>query len=68
MYDFFWFSDFRRARIAPLLPIDVRSKKRVDDRPVPSGIVHTLRRGGRRAEEDALQPLRPLGRARYMGS
>ena len=42
MCDFFWFSDSQRARIAPLLPADVhvRGKNRVDDRPVPSGIVH----------------------------
>ncbi len=45
MYDSFWFSDFQRARIAPLLPTDMRGRKRVDDRPVPSGIVHALRRG-----------------------
>ncbi len=50
MCDFFWFSDSQRARIAPLLPTDVRGRKRVDDRPVPSGIVHALRRGGRRAD------------------
>ncbi len=50
MYDFFWFSDSQRARIAPLLTTDVRGKKHVDDRRVPSGIVHALRRGGRRAE------------------
>ncbi len=50
MYDFFWFSDSRRARIAPLLPTDVRGRKNVDDRRVPSGIVHALRCGGRRAD------------------
>ncbi len=53
MCDFFRLSDSRRARIAPLLPTDVRGKKRpetVDDRPVPSGIVHALRCGGRRAD------------------
>ena len=50
MYDSFWFSDSQQARIAPLLPTDVRGKKRVDDRRVPSGIVHALRRGGRRAD------------------
>ncbi len=43
MYDFFWFSDSRRARIAPLLPTDVRGRKNVDDRRVPSGIVHAIR-------------------------
>ncbi len=42
MYDFFWFSDSQRARIAPLLPTDVRGKKRVDDRRVPSGSFHAL--------------------------
>ena len=50
MYDFFRFSDSQWARIAPLLPTDVRGKKHVDDRPVPSGIVHALRCGGRRAD------------------
>ena len=67
MYNFFWFSDSQRARIAPLLPTDVRGKKRpetVDDRRVPSGIVHALRCGGRRAEEDALQPLHPRAERR----
>ena len=43
----FWFSDAQWARIAPLLPTDVRGKKRVDDRRVLSGIVHALRCGGR---------------------
>jgi transposase len=44
MSDFFWFSDTQWARIAPLLPTDVRGKPRVDDRPVLSGIVHALRK------------------------
>jgi mannitol 2-dehydrogenase len=47
MSDFFWFSDAQWARIEPLLPTDVRGKKRVDDRRVLSGIVHALRCGGR---------------------
>jgi transposase len=47
MSDFFWFSDAQWSRIAPLLPTDVRGKKRVDDRRVLSGIVHALRCGGR---------------------
>jgi transposase len=47
MSDFFWFSDAQWERIAPLLPTDVRGKKRVDDRRVLSGIVHALRCGGR---------------------
>lgn len=47
MSDFFWFSDAQWARIEPLLPTDVRGKKRVDDRWVLSGIVHALRCGGR---------------------
>ena len=50
MSDFFWFSDPQWARIAPLLPTDVRGKKRVDDRRVLSGIVHALRCGGRWAD------------------
>ena len=47
MSDFFWFSDAQWARIEPLLPTDVRGKKRVDDRRVLSGIVRALRCGGR---------------------
>lgn len=47
MADFFWFSDAQWARIAPLLPTNVRGKERVDDRRVLSGIVHALRSGGR---------------------
>ena len=47
MSDFFWFSDAQWARIKPLLPTDVRGKKRVDDRRVLSGIVHALKSGGR---------------------
>jgi mannitol 2-dehydrogenase len=50
MSDFFWFSDAQWERIAPLLPTDVRGKKRVDDRRVLSGIVHALRSGGRWAD------------------
>lgn len=50
MSDFFWFSDAQWARIEPLLPTDVRGKKRVDDRRVLSGIVHALRCGGRWAD------------------
>jgi transposase len=75
MSDFFWFTDTQWARIEPLLPTNVRGKKRVDDRRVLSGIVHALRCGGRWAdcadvygpEEDALQPVRALVRARHMG-
>ncbi len=50
MADFFWFSDTQWARIEPLLPANVRGKKRVDDRRVLSGIVHALRCGGRWAD------------------
>jgi len=50
MSDFFWFSDAQWERIAPLLPTDVRGKKRADDRRVLSGIVHALRCGGRWAD------------------
>jgi transposase len=50
MADFFWFSDSQWARIEPHLPMDVRGKKRVDDRRVLSGIVHTLKCGGRWAD------------------
>lgn len=47
MADFFWFSDDQWARIQPLLPQDTRGMPRVDDRRVLSGIVHTLKSGGR---------------------
>ena len=50
MTDYFWFSDAQWARIAPLLPRDVRGIKRVDDRRVLSGIVHALKCGGRWAD------------------
>lgn len=50
MADFFWFSDAQWARIEPLLPANVRGKRRVDDRRVLSGIVHALRCGGRWAD------------------
>ena len=50
MADFFWFSDSQWARIEPHLPMDVRGKKRVDDRRVLSGIVHALKCGGRWAD------------------
>ena len=47
---YFWFSDAQWARIEPLLPKDVRGKKRVDHRRVLSGIVHALKCGGRWAD------------------
>jgi transposase len=50
MADYFWFSDAQWARIEPILPKDVRGKKRVDDRRVLSGIVHALKCGGRWAD------------------
>ena len=34
MSDFFWFSDVQWSRLEPLLPTDVRGRKRVDDRRV----------------------------------
>jgi hypothetical protein len=36
--DLFWLADEQWAKIAPLLPTDVRGKARVDDRRVISGI------------------------------
>jgi len=50
MADYFWFSDAQWTRIEPLLPKDVRGKKRVDDRRVLSGIVLALKCGGRWAD------------------
>ncbi len=43
----FWLSDGQWEAIQPLLPTDVRGKKRVDDRRVISGIVHVLKSGCR---------------------
>ena len=43
----FWLSDDQWGSIAPLLPTDVRGKKRVDDRRVISGILHVLKSGCR---------------------
>ena len=43
----FWLSDDQWGRIAPLLPTDVRGKKRVDDRRVIRGILHVLKSGCR---------------------
>ena len=68
--DRFWLTQEQFAKIAPHLPTDTRGKERVDDRRVISGIIHVLKSGGRwaesdrglRAEEDALQSLRALGR------
>jgi transposase len=43
----YWLSDEQWARIQPLLPTDVRGKKRVDDRRVINGIMHVLKTGCR---------------------
>ena len=43
----FWLTDEHWAKIAPLLPTDVRGKPRVDDRRVISGILHVLKCGCR---------------------
>jgi transposase len=43
----FWLTDEQWAKIAPLLPTDVRGKARVDDRRVISGILHVLKSGCR---------------------
>ena len=42
MADFFWFSDAQWARIEPLLPTDVRGKKRVDDRRVAQRCIEAM--------------------------
>ena len=47
MPDFFWFSDSQWSRIEPLLPVNGKGARRVDDRCVLSGIVHALQSGGR---------------------
>jgi transposase len=43
----FWLSDEQWSRIEPVLPTDVRGKKRADDRTVISGILHVLKSGCR---------------------
>ncbi len=43
----FWLTDEQWAKIAPLLPTDVRGIARVDDRRVISGILHVLKSGCR---------------------
>ncbi len=45
--DHFWLTDEHFARIAAVLSSDTRSKERVDNRRVISGIVHVLKSGGR---------------------
>lgn len=47
MAGFFWFSDDQWSRIEPLLPVNGKGARRVDDRRVLSGIVHALQGGGR---------------------
>ena len=43
----YWLSDDQWNRIRPLLPTDVRRKKRVDERRLVSGIMHVLKTGCR---------------------
>jgi transposase len=43
----YWLTDEQWARIQPLLPTDVRGKKRADDGRVISGIMHVLKTGCR---------------------
>ena len=47
MLDFFWFSDNQWSLIEPLLLVNSKGARRVDDRRVLSGIVHALQSGGR---------------------
>ncbi len=47
MADLFWFSDEHWAVIAPFMPTNQPSARRVDDRRVLNGIVHVLRSGCR---------------------
>lgn len=44
---YFWLSNEQFARLEALLPTDMRGKPRVDDRRVPSGIIHVLKSAGR---------------------
>ena len=43
----YWLGDEEWRRIEPLLPRGRRGAHRVDDRPVISGVLHTLRSGAR---------------------
>ena len=43
----FWLTDEQWLKMQPLLPTDVRGKKREDDRRVISGILHVLKSGCR---------------------
>lgn len=43
----FWLTEGQWQEIQPLLPTDVRGKKRADDRRVISGILHVLKSGCR---------------------
>jgi hypothetical protein len=66
----FWLTDEQWAKIAPLLPTDVRGKARVDDRRVISGILHVLKSGLSarvRPSDNDLQSLRALGETRSVG-
>jgi transposase len=47
MADFFWFSEVQWSRIEPLLLVNGKGARRVDDHRVLSGIVHALQSGGR---------------------
>ena len=50
MADSFWFSDDQRSRIEPLLPVNGKGARRVDDHRVLLGIVHALQSGGHRSD------------------
>lgn len=45
--DYFWLSDEQFAKLHPLLPTDTRGVARVDDRRVISGIIQSIKSGGR---------------------
>ena len=76
MAEFFWFSDEQWARIEPLLPRNIRRPQAGGrspgaewHRPCPAErrAMERLPQACLRAEEDALQPLRALGRAGCVG-
>ena len=75
MADFFWFSDDQWSRIEPLLPVNGKGARRVEDRRVLSGSSMRCNAAGAGrlpgaclwSQKDALQPLRALGRARSVG-
>lgn len=64
--EYFWLNESQFAWLEPHLPTDTRSKPRVDDRCVISGIVHVLKSGGRWADAASVYGLRKTLYNRFM--